>query len=279
MQNSRLVNCYNNGAVATWNLDQQLSDDIKPASYNLIHESFFYKMRKIDERTILTASNDFTAKIYDIESNTVVDSFGHVNSVWCAYPLNQRMFCAAGLMDSVVFWDSRSHRIVSRCMIRNEQTSFVTRYDDNNVIFGDGNEIALCDLRKPIKRDFTQHRMTVSAETILVGENQVIVAGRGGDLCLLKNGGAQIQAEQRNVGNSTLSPMMRFFQMMRFNMNNRFQMMNNQEEQDDEEDVEDFDQEELDAFEEEFLRENQQSESEGQLLMENQREEENSQPV
>ena len=62
--------------------------------------------------------------------------------------------------------------------------------DTMRIMFGDGNEIALCDLRKPIKREFTQHRMTVSAETILVGENEVIVAGRGGDLCLLKNGGS-----------------------------------------------------------------------------------------
>jgi hypothetical protein len=37
--------------------------------------------------------------------------------------------------------------------------------------------------------------MSASAETILVAEEKVICAGRGGDLCLLKKGGSEIKAE------------------------------------------------------------------------------------
>jgi len=71
----RLVNCYNNGALSTWDLGRELSNDLKPISYRVLHDSFVYKLRKVDDYHLLTASNDFTAKLYDVEHQTVVDTF------------------------------------------------------------------------------------------------------------------------------------------------------------------------------------------------------------
>jgi WD40 repeat protein len=64
--NGRLINCYNQGAIAIWDLSQPLSNDIQPLSYQTVHNSFTYKIRRIDDETVLTCSNDLTAKLYDL---------------------------------------------------------------------------------------------------------------------------------------------------------------------------------------------------------------------
>ena len=75
------------------------------------------------------------------------------------------------------------HRIAQQCKLENEETSFITRLDQFNIIFGDQKELCTCDLRKPVRRLFGNTKMRVSAESIVVTEKEVIAAGRGGDLC------------------------------------------------------------------------------------------------
>lgn len=67
--NGRLINCYNNGILATWNLNGVLSNDLAPLSYQQIHSSFTYKIRQMDPETVLTCSNDKFAKLIDLEKS------------------------------------------------------------------------------------------------------------------------------------------------------------------------------------------------------------------
>jgi hypothetical protein len=43
----RLINCYNNGCLAIWNL-AQTSKGLLPASYTKVHQSWTYKIRRMD---------------------------------------------------------------------------------------------------------------------------------------------------------------------------------------------------------------------------------------
>jgi WD40 repeat protein len=84
----KLMNCYNNGAVAIWNLNGPLSNTLTPLSYKKVHSSFTYKLRRMDPETVLTCSNDRYAKLFDIETSSILGSFLHEDSIWCSYPLN-----------------------------------------------------------------------------------------------------------------------------------------------------------------------------------------------
>ena len=47
LSDGKLANCYNNGALAIWNL-RNMKDNAPPISYTKIHDSFFYKIRRVD---------------------------------------------------------------------------------------------------------------------------------------------------------------------------------------------------------------------------------------
>ena len=184
----RLINCFNNGALAIWDISKDLSNDLQPISYKKVHSSFTYKIRAVDGETVLTCSNDLTAKLYDVETGDIIDSFLHENPLWCAYPLNPHVFCSGGLTNSLLFWDTRSHRIIQKCTLEHEETSFITRLDTHSLILGDGPDLLTCDLRKPVKQLFGNQKMKVSAECILVTGEEVIATGRGGDVRLFRKG-------------------------------------------------------------------------------------------
>jgi WD40 repeat protein len=154
---------------------------------------------------VLTCSNDSTAALFDLETSEVVRSYLHSEGVWCAYPLSEYVFCAAGLMNRLVFWDTRHNRIIQKCELENEETSFVTRLDANSLIFGDRRDLCTCDLRKTQKRLFGNKKMRTSAECILVDEDVVVAAGRGGDVCRFVNSEEDIEPEERNVGGPVIS--------------------------------------------------------------------------
>jgi WD40 repeat protein len=113
----RLINCYNNGKIAIWNLHSLLSNNLEPVALKQIHSSFTYKIRRVDPETVLTCSNDGCVKLIDIEQCEIIDSFQHEDGVWCAYPINQNVFCSGGLMNKLVFWDSRQKKIINKCQL------------------------------------------------------------------------------------------------------------------------------------------------------------------
>ena len=47
LSDGKLVNCYNNGTLAIWNI-RNMKDNAPPISYTKVHDSFFYKIRRVD---------------------------------------------------------------------------------------------------------------------------------------------------------------------------------------------------------------------------------------
>jgi hypothetical protein len=117
-----------------------------------VHANFTYKLRRVDEASIVSCGHDGAANIVDIERQIVDVRLDHPDSVWCCYPINDNLLVSAGLMEELIFWDLRSERSVQRCGLEQSETSFVTRLNDNSLVLGDGTEIVQVDLRMPTRQ-------------------------------------------------------------------------------------------------------------------------------
>ena len=87
LSDGKLANCYNNGSLAIWNL-RNMKDNAPPISYTKVHDSYFYKIRRVDPQTLLTCSNDKSVSLFDLETCEVLENYPHQDGVWCAYPLS-----------------------------------------------------------------------------------------------------------------------------------------------------------------------------------------------
>jgi WD40 repeat protein len=144
----RMVNCYNSGSIAIWDVSL-IQDQTKPIAYiKNAHDDFVYKLRRVDRERLVSCGNDQFANLVDLETAQITGSYYHPESVWCCYPVDRSCLCSAGLLGHLCFWDIRSGSIVQVLQLLSSETSFVTHLDSNHLIFGDKRQISQCDLRK-----------------------------------------------------------------------------------------------------------------------------------
>jgi hypothetical protein len=55
---------------------------------------------------------------------------------------------SVGLFNRVNIWDIRCRSLCQTAALENNESSFVTGFDERNLVLGDGNIIKKCDLRK-----------------------------------------------------------------------------------------------------------------------------------
>lgn len=164
-----------------------------------VHPNFTYKLKRVDETSVVSCGHDGAANIIDIERQIVDMRLVHPDSVWCSYPINDNLLVSAGLMEELIFWDLRSERSVQRCELEESETSFVTRLNENSIVLGDGNEIVQVDLRMPKRELLSETMMLESAESIVVTEKGGIVGGRGGDLCRFVDTEEEVEVTMETV--------------------------------------------------------------------------------
>lgn len=85
--------------------------------------------------------------ITDLIKMKKVTSFIHPDSVWCANPISYNVVSSVGLFNRVHIWDVRTKLLCQTSVLSHGESSFITKFDNNNLVLGDQNILKKCDLR------------------------------------------------------------------------------------------------------------------------------------
>lgn len=107
-----MVNCFNNGTIAFWDLYERK----RIHSIYKMHESYTYKLRKIDER-LISCGNDGLAVVTDMIKLRKIRNLQNADSCWCAYPVNYNVIACVGLFNRVNIWDVRTRLIIQTVVL------------------------------------------------------------------------------------------------------------------------------------------------------------------
>ena len=105
-----LVNCYNNGSVALWDIGENKQIALLPN----VHHNYTYKLRLHSPCTLISCGADGFVVRTDLHKMKHLGSFPHPAGVWCAEKVDNNCVVSVGLMKKVFVWDVRCRRIVQQ---------------------------------------------------------------------------------------------------------------------------------------------------------------------
>jgi WD40 repeat protein len=158
------------------------------------HRSAIHKLTlSPDSKTFLSASQDFTAKLWDLNGKTIETFKGHQASVNTAiFSPDGKSILTASADHQAMLWDAQTGKLLKTIEFEDEINGATFNSQGNQILlFGVSNEAELWDLNGNLLKTF-EHDQALTAAQFTADGSQILTASEDGTLKIWTNSGELI---------------------------------------------------------------------------------------